>query len=155
MPAVCLDVVEGEHAYRLEEELGAAEVILDCALEHLLLDHYLVVEVVGVCLLQGLHEVEEHLGQSFLQELLRNSPVVDHSEDVDGCRLEGVRVEEVGEILVGVEIAVLEEEEAVDGEVDDLPQRLAAGLERAEELQQERHLLTGQVDPEVEEEADQ
>jgi hypothetical protein len=50
---------------------------------------------------------------------------------------------------------VLEEEEAVDGEVDDLPQRLAAGLERAEELQQERHLLTGQVDPEVEEEADE
>ena len=48
MPTICLDVVESKHAYGLEEELGAAEVILDCALEHLLLDHYLVVEVVGV-----------------------------------------------------------------------------------------------------------
>ncbi len=73
-------MVEAKHAYGLEHGLGAAEVILD---EHL-------------------HEVEEHFGQSFLEELLCSSPVGDGSEDVDDCWLESVGIEKVGELLVGI-----------------------------------------------------
>lgn len=48
MLAVCFDVIKCKHAYCLEEELSTAEVVLYCAAEHLLLDHYLLFEVVNV-----------------------------------------------------------------------------------------------------------
>lgn len=112
------------------------------------------VEEVSVWFLQGLHQVEEHFSQALLEELLRGSAIVYDSEDINGCRLESTWVEVVGKILIGIEVSMLEEEEAVDGEVDDLFQGLTASLEWAEELQKEGHFFPREIDPEVEEEAD-
>lgn len=64
-----------------------------------------------------------------MEELLRGSAIVYDSEDINGCRLESTWVEVVGKILIGIEVSMLEEEEAVDGEVDDLFQGLTASLE--------------------------
>lgn len=50
---------------------------------------------------------------------------------------------------------MLEQEEAVDGKIDNFSERLAASLHRAEKLQQEGDFFTRKVYSEVEEIADE
>lgn len=87
--------------------------------------------------------------------MLRNCSIKNNPKDIDGRWLESVRIEEVSEVLVVIEVTMLEQEEAVDGKIDNFSERLAASLHRAEKLQQEGDFFTRKVYSEVEEVADE
>jgi hypothetical protein len=55
-------VIKSEQADSLEEELSATEVILYTPIQHLFLDHNLLVEEICVRFLESFHEVKEHFG---------------------------------------------------------------------------------------------
>lgn len=87
--------------------------------------------------------------------MLRNGSVKNNPKYIDGRWLESVRIEEVSEVLVVIEVTMLEQEEAVDGKIDNFSERLAASLHRAEKLQQEGDFFTRKVYSEVKEVADE
>ena len=138
----------------LKEELSAVEVVLLRSFEHFLHDLLLGFEKLAISLLQSFGHVVKHFREAFLEEGLRSGARINNLEEVKGDGLKVIWVEEVNQISVVDEVSMLDQEEAVDRQIDHLPQGKIVGLNRGEELQDGWEFALGEVNSEVEQKSD-